>query len=159
MSARQLDEGHAAEQVLATLAAHHLPAARLSVEVTERTLVHPGPHARRNLERLTERGIRLVVQDFGAGPASFALLREFSPHSFKLDPAFMVGFGEVPRLTALVEGIVALARCLGIVVVAQGVTTARQAELLRHLHCQQGVGPYFGKPALAAQPVGVGGRT
>jgi diguanylate cyclase (GGDEF)-like protein len=156
MSARQLDEAHAAEQVLATLGAHHLAATRLSIEVSERTLAHPGPHARRNLECLTDRGIRLVVQNFGAGPASFALLREFSPHGFKLDPAFMVGFGEVPRLTALVEGIVALARCLGIVVVAQGVTTAGQAELLRQLRCQQGVGPYFGAPALAAEPVGVG---
>ncbi|HEY3810049.1 MAG TPA: EAL domain-containing protein [Acidimicrobiales bacterium] len=156
MSARQLDETHAAEQVLATLTAHHLQPTRLAMEVTERTLAHPGSHARRNLECLTERGVRLVVQDFGAGPASFALLREFAPDACKLDAAFMAGFGEVPRLTSLVEGIISLAQCLGITVIAQGVADASQAALLGQLGCHQGLGPYFGDPAAAAQPVGVG---
>jgi EAL domain-containing protein (putative c-di-GMP-specific phosphodiesterase class I) len=149
MSARQLDEPRAADQVLATLAAHQLTPHRLAIEVTERTLSQPSQAARRNLDRLGQAGVRLVVQDFGAGPASLALLRDFTPDAVKLDAGFMVGFGQVPRLTALVEGIVALGRSLGLTVIAQGVADADQVALLQRLGCDQGQGPYLGEPAPA----------
>jgi len=146
MSARHLEQPRAADQALGILAAHGLAPRRLSVEVTERSLIQPGPNARRNLDRLVQRGVGLVMQDFGAGPASLALLRHFSPTALKLDSAFMTGFGRDARHTALVEGIVALCRALGITMIAQGVEDSHQVDLLQAIGCDQAQGPYFGDP-------------
>jgi diguanylate cyclase (GGDEF)-like protein len=149
MSTRHVEQPRAADQALAILDAHGIPSHRLWVEVTERSLARPGPNARRNLDRLLTRGVHLVVQDFGAGPASLAWLRSFSPDAVKLDAMFMVGFGRDPRSTALVTGIVALCRPLGTAVVAQGVKDAAQVDHLEAIGCDQAQGSFFGDPGSA----------
>jgi diguanylate cyclase (GGDEF)-like protein len=149
MSARHLEQPRATDQALDILDGHGLSPLVLSVEVTERSLIQPGPNARRNLDRLVQRGVRLVIQDFGAGPANLALLRHFSPDALKLDAAFMVGFGRDSRHTVLVEGVAALCRTLGVTMIAQGVEDSLQVDLLESFGCDQAQGSYFGDPLLA----------
>jgi len=149
MSARHLEQPRATDQALAILDGHGVSPQVLSVEVTESSLIQPGPNARRNLDRLVQRGVRLVIQDFGAGPANLALLRHFSPDALKLDAAFMVGFGRDSRHTVLVEGVAALCQTLGVTMIAQGVEDSLQVDLLESFGCDQAQGPYFGEPLLA----------
>jgi diguanylate cyclase (GGDEF)-like protein len=149
MSTRHLEQPRAGEQALAILAEHGFSPDRLAVEVPEHSLIRPGPNARRNLYRLEESGVRLVIADFGAGPDSLALLRQFSPHAVKLDASYMVGFVIEARPTALVKGVLALCQALGITTIAQNVEDAGQLDLLRAMGCDQAQGPLLGDPVTA----------
>ena len=130
ISSRQLHEARAADQILTTLDGHGVAPHRLAVEVTESTLTQPGPPARRNLDRLANGGVRTVINGFGAGPASLALLRQFVPDALALDDAFLVGLGHDARHTAVLEGIAALGRTLGVTMIAKGVSDEDQVRLL-----------------------------
>jgi EAL domain-containing protein (putative c-di-GMP-specific phosphodiesterase class I) len=146
ITARQLDEPRAADQVLAILSSHGVEADRLTLQLTERSLQRPGATARQNLEALQRAGVRLAVRDFGAGPASLTLLLNFKVDVVKLDPIFMSGFGENDRVNAVVGSALDLGRALGIRTVARGVHVQSQVDLLRKMGCDEAQGPYFAVP-------------
>lgn len=104
--------------------------ARLTVEVTEQTLLHDLDLARTILGRLAERGIRIALDDFGAGFCNFRYLKLLPLDAIKLDRSMIEGIGEDPRDLAVLRGMMALAHALGLSVVAEGVETAAQWSTL-----------------------------
>ena len=116
------------------------------VEITEGVLLDGREANRSRLHRLREACISLSLDDFGTGYASLAQLHDFEIDIVKIDRRFVSGLAEGNREQALCAGIISLAHSLGMKVVAEGVETAEQRDLLLGLGCDYGQGWHFGRP-------------
>ena len=142
-----------ADSVLAALAASGLPPAALTLEVTERDLVHGGGTLLPGLAEVRAQGVRLAIGDFGTDYASLSYLRRRPVDVVTIDPGFVAGLGTDAELAKLVEAIVRVGRDLGIEVVAAGIAEPGQLALLRAMGCQFGLGELVA-PAVAARGLG-----
>jgi len=100
------------------------------------------------LERIKGLGVRLSIDDFGTGYSSLSYLKRFPFDCLKIDRSFVQDIDTDPRNAAVAQAIVALARGLGIDVIAEGVETEAQHRVLRDQGCHSLQG-YFFSPALA----------
>ena len=125
------------------------PADRIELELTESLLVAEADHAARTVDALKALGLRITIDDFGAGHSSLNHLRRFAVDGLKIDRSFGAELATSERDRALVAAIVQLARDLGITVVAKGVETEAQAAFYERIRCHQLQGWLFGRP----QPV------
>ena len=150
VSPRQLRDPNLVQTVQRALATHGLAATQLELEVTESAVMDDPDEARARLEQLTSLGVRLAMDDFGTGYSSLSHLRFFPFDTLKVDRTFMRGLGEDEQTTAIVRGVLTLARSLGLVVVGEGIETLEQLEHLRALGCDRGQG-YYLAPPLPAQ--------
>jgi diguanylate cyclase (GGDEF)-like protein/PAS domain S-box-containing protein len=146
VSARQMADASFAQQVQAELASTGLPAERLSLELTESALIDGNPTTARTLDQLTALGVQIGLDDFGTGFSSLAYLKRFPIDFVKIDRTFTDGLGVDDNDTAIVRATIALAHSLGLRVVAEGVETTTQRDLLRELGCDFGQGYLFAKP-------------
>lgn len=146
VSPRQLRDAGLLEDVRRALAATRLPARSLELEVTEGAVMNDPDAARARLEQLQALGVSLSIDDFGTGYSSLGQLRHFPFETLKVDKMFMRGLGEDPQNTAIVGGVIALARNLGLSVVGEGIETVEQLEHLQSLGCDRGQGYYLARP-------------
>jgi diguanylate cyclase (GGDEF)-like protein/PAS domain S-box-containing protein len=147
LSARQLADPALVHTVATTLAAAGLPASALRLEITESMLMVDAEAAAHTLARLGELGVRLSIDDFGTGYSSLAYLTRFQVHELKIDRSFVDGMGRDKSDAIIVASVVALAHTLGLDVVAEGVETAEQLDVLRSLSCDAAQGYHLGRPA------------
>ena len=145
-TARELSAHGFPGAVAAVLHAEGMDAGSLCLEITERQLVDEHPLVQRNLEELRRLGVALAIDDFGTEYASFSYLRRLPVDVLKIDRSFVRDLGDSPRDAAIVGGIVAMARALGIRTVAEGVETAEQAAVLRGAGVDEAQGWLFGRP-------------
>ncbi len=122
---------------------------RLRVEITEVALLDDGHRTLHTLRRLRERGIIVQLDDFGTGFSALSYLHRFPIATLKIDRSFVAGLhtADGQSTTALVEGILSLARTLGIETIGEGVETEQQRQTLLQLGCNYGQGYLFGYPA------------
>lgn len=146
VSARQMADASFAQRVQAELASTGLPAEMLSLELTESALIDGNPTTERTLNELTALGVQLGLDDFGTGFSSLAYLKRFPIDFVKIDRTFTDGLGTDDNDTAIVKATIALAHSLGLRVVAEGVETTAQRDLLQELGCDLGQGYLFAKP-------------
>lgn len=132
------------------LAETGLPAAHLAVEVGESLLVRDLPVIDEVLGGIAAQGVKLVIDDFGTGYSSLQHLRRFPFGTLKLDRSFVRDVLEDHEDKVLVETVIAMARKLGLSVVAEGVETAAQLEWLLGQYCDLFQGFLFGRPLPAA---------
>lgn len=133
ISPRQLTRLDLAEDISHALTTSALPASHLCLEITETALLRdPGPIVE-SLRRLKSLGVRLAIDDFGAGASSFGLLRILPIDQIKIDQSFIQGLGDTTSDRAVVAAVVSLAKELGLSVIAEGVETQRQQIELRDL--------------------------
>jgi diguanylate cyclase (GGDEF)-like protein len=125
------------------------PPDRLVVEFTERVLLEENSDVLATLAKLREMGVRLVVDDFGTGSSSLGVLHRFPVDGLKIDRTFVERLGTGDRDEVLVRAIVGVADALGLDVVAEGVETGQQLQVLRKLGCRQGQGYLLGPPVEA----------
>jgi len=148
----QLELPNLAQIVASALADHGLPASALALELTEAVLIGAGGLQSRNLQRLRELGVRISLDDFGTGYSSLSYLKRFPIDELKIDRSFVKALLEGDRQdAALVRAILALAQGLGLRVVAEGVETPGQRQLLKLLGCPLGQGYLFAPPRPAAE--------
>ena len=119
--------------------------AQLCLEITEGTMMGR-ENPEETLKRLRELGVRLAIDDFGIGYSSLGNLRRFPVDVLKIDRTFTHGIPENGDNLALVRTVIALARGLGLTVVAEGVETRVQHDALLAEGCLQGQGFLYGKP-------------
>jgi diguanylate cyclase (GGDEF)-like protein/PAS domain S-box-containing protein len=123
----------------------------LVLEITEGLLIENDDAVAALVRKLKEAGFRIALDDFGTGYASLAYLHRYPIDAVKIDRSFVMGLGEDPRALALCRAIVTMTHELGMHVVAEGVETAEQAELLTAMGCDWAQGYYFGRPVGAAE--------
>ena len=99
------------------------------------------------LQVLRERGVGIAIDDFGTGFSSLAYLRRFPVDVLKIDRTFMAGVVQDERDAAIVRTIIAMARNLGLDVVAEGVETEAQLDFLARVGCGKAQGYLLGRPA------------
>ena len=123
-----------------------LPPARLQLELTEGTVMEDPARAVQVLGALSADGVRIALDDFGTGYSSRAYLRTFPIDCIKIDRAFVHDLGRQDRQAAIVPAIVAIARSLDAVVVAEGVESEAQRQALVTMGCRAMQGYLFSRP-------------
>jgi diguanylate cyclase (GGDEF)-like protein/PAS domain S-box-containing protein len=115
---------------------HGLKPRQLEVEITEPSLVHNLVHSRKQLQQLHDIGVRVSLDDFGAGDSSLAHLRNLDLDTLKIDRHFIGGMMSSPRDLAVARSIIDMCRLLNIEVIAEGVETLEQYQWLVANGCQ-----------------------
>lgn len=148
LSARQLEDPKLVERILAHLRKRDLPPDRLKLEITE-SLVFDHAHIGELLARCHAAGMHVALDDFGTGYSNLGPLLTLKFDQIKLDASFVRALDR-PRGVALVGVIVGMARALDCDVIAEGVETREQREILHKLGCRYAQGWLVGKPATFA---------
>ena len=151
ISGHDLADGQLEPRVLAAVEAARLAPEQLCLEITEGALVADDAVAQVNLLRLRDRGIGFAIDDFGVQHASFSYLRRFRVPTLKIDRSFLAEVTTEARDIAVLEGIVAMARALGMRTVAEGVETCDQADVVRRAGVDEAQGWLFGRPVPSAE--------
>jgi diguanylate cyclase (GGDEF)-like protein len=146
-SPRQLLNADLAATLTRVLADTGLPAALLTVEITEDVLVDAVVGAAAQLEAVAALGITLALDDFGTGYSSLSYLHRFPFDMIKVDCSFVAGLGQSRDAEAVLAAVVSLARALNRQVLAEGVETLEQARHVQRLGCDYAQGYLFGRPA------------
>jgi diguanylate cyclase (GGDEF)-like protein/PAS domain S-box-containing protein len=144
VSARQLREEGFLADVSGALAASGLPGSALRLELTESVLLEATEATRTNLAALPKLGVALAIDDFGADHSWIGMLKELAPDVLKIDRSFVAGAGD--REQALLRGVLAFARELGLKVVAEGIEGEEQLMAVRRLRCDAGQGFHLARP-------------
>jgi len=146
VSARQFRSGDLVKTVREALEEAGLPPSRLLIELTESVLLRHEEGIAANLAEFKRLGVRLAIDDFGTGYSSLSYLRELPIDVLKIDKSFVEGITASQQRLALAKGIVAIASTLDIAVVAEGIETREQCELLTEMGCQYGQGYLLARP-------------
>ncbi|HEV2594504.1 MAG TPA: EAL domain-containing protein [Sphingomicrobium sp.] len=144
LSAPQLCAPELAEDMLQEIAASGLDPRRLEVEITETLLLVNFDAARRNLAQLRASGVRVVVDDFGAGYASISYLQEMQFDGVKIDGSLVKTATKSVHSYRLLKGVIELCASLAVPCVAEHIETEEQYNLLRELGCARGQGHLLG---------------
>ena len=150
VSARQLRRRDFCEVVAGVLAESGLPAELLELEITESSVMENPEEAIEILQRIGRMGVTLAIDDFGTGYSSLAYLKLFPIDHLKIDRSFVADIEVDLNDRAIAFGTIALAHSLGLNVIAEGVETADQLELLRSNGCDEVQGYLFSKPLNSA---------
>ncbi|MDQ1438402.1 MAG: hypothetical protein QOK43_2031 [Acidimicrobiaceae bacterium] len=149
VSARQLQHPRFAESVMTALRRSGLPPTLLELEVTEGTAVTEVHGVRDALFRLRAIGVRVAIDDFGTGYSMLSRLRDFPLDTLKIDRSFIAEIRDANDDAPIVSATIAMARSLGLEVVAEGVEEEAQLGFLRHAGCDVAQGFLLSRPVEA----------
>lgn len=149
VSTVQLARSGFSETVHHALESSGLPPERLALEITESALMADVEGTTEELWRLRGEGVCIVADDFGTGYSSLAYLSRLPLDALKIDRSFVSGLEHGTTSAVIVRVILELARSLGITVVAEGVETAAQLEILQSLECDMAQGFLLASPVAA----------
>jgi diguanylate cyclase (GGDEF)-like protein len=155
LSATLLHDEGLVQRVVQILHRYELPAAMLTLEVTETALAQQPAAAASIFDRLRASGIHVSVDDFGTGYTSLAMLKDYIFDEIKIDRSFIAAMRHSPADAAIVRSILELGHRLGLTVVAEGIEDGGTARLLEELECDVLQGFYFAKPCTAADALDV----
>lgn len=135
-----------ADDVLALLRRYRVEPSRVCLELTEGALVAEPDLARRTMQHLTDNGMSVVLDDFGAGFSSLSYVHQYQFGGLKIDKSFILELAESLRSRAIVRAIVRMAESLGLTLVAKGVEDAATLSMLCEMGAAQAQGYFFDKP-------------
>jgi diguanylate cyclase (GGDEF)-like protein len=154
ISGLQLRQEGLVDRIEACLRRHHVPAARLTCEITETVAMEDTAITREAFERLRRAGLHVSIDDFGTGYSSLATLRRLPAAELKIDRAFVTDLGDggedAENARSIVRAIIQMAHSLHLRVVAEGVESEGQRDQLIGLGCDELQGYLFAKPMTAA---------
>jgi diguanylate cyclase (GGDEF)-like protein len=151
VSGRQFKSGRLIQQVRKVLQDTGVSPEALEIEVSESTLIDNVEEVLDQLNQLKQTGVTIALDDFGAGYFSLMHLKRLPLDLLKIDPSFIRDLGRDEGSDSIVHSIISLAHALRMVVVAEGVKTEPQANLLRSWGCEQIQGYYFSRPLAATE--------
>jgi diguanylate cyclase (GGDEF)-like protein/PAS domain S-box-containing protein len=155
LSPREFSRPDLVDRVSASLARHQLPRDVFEIEITENVLLQDVPGVIDKLKQLRERGVRISIDDFGTRYSSLNYLRRFPINSIKIDQSFVRDIVGGERVSPIIHAIVGIARGFDLHLVAEGVETELQRQVLAELGCDEMQGYLFAAPdtALAVSPM------
>jgi len=151
VSPKQFLRGSVQRQLSAALARHRVPASLIEVEITESAMMGDQDDILAELAALRALGVKLHVDDFGTGYSSLSQLQRLKMDVLKVDRAFTTELANSREGKVFFQAIVSMAHALGMSVVAEGVETEEQLEILRHLDCNEVQGFYIARPVPAQE--------
>lgn len=146
LSARQFRQEHLAQDIYRILSETGIPPSYLELEITESDVMENAESAISTLDELKAKGVDISIDDFGTGYSSLSYLKRFPLDVVKIDRSFVRDVPTSQDDAAIVGAIIALARSMGIRVVAEGVETQSQADFLSLGRCDFAQGYYFSPP-------------
>ena len=151
MPSRLFERTDLVEHIHQCVSQYGVPHRVIHLEITEDNLMKELQNVIPSLHRLNEIGVEISIDDFGTGYSSLAYLTTLPISELKIDRSFVRDLGITPQSSAVVTAIIALARSLGLRVVAEGVETLRQMEVLHRLGCGVMQGFLFSRPVPAEE--------
>ncbi|MHA6495429.1 putative bifunctional diguanylate cyclase/phosphodiesterase [Pseudomonas borbori] len=151
LSAAQFEQPDLLRVVTEAITEHGIAPASLTIEVTETVAMRNPETAIATLNKLTTLGIKASIDDFGTGYSSLLYLKRLPASELKIDRAFVKEMRIGNEDSVIVSAIIALAKALGLTVVAEGVETQEQRDYLTQLGCQTLQGYFFDMPLTAEQ--------
>jgi diguanylate cyclase (GGDEF)-like protein len=149
ISGKHLMNGDLIEDVELALAESKLAPSCLKLEITESTAMENADHTINVLNRLKQLGVKLSIDDFGTGYSSLSILHRLPFDSLKIDRSFVNNVGENGENSEILQTIVSLAKNLKMRVIAEGIETDMQLNLLQNLGCDYGQGYLLARPQTA----------
>jgi diguanylate cyclase len=146
LSARQFRHLYLASMIEDSLRQNGIEPQRLEIELTESLLMEDNEATRAMLESFRRLGVRLAIDDFGTGHSSLSYIRRFAIDTLKIDRSFVQSLPDNDEDTAICSAVIALGRNMKMCVVAEGVETAEQAQVLRELGCDEVQGYWISRP-------------
>lgn len=154
LSVRQLEQDRIVDDVHGALASSGLQPASLTLELTETALMRDVDSTVRRLKLLKAIGVRLAIDDFGTGYSSLAYLAQFPFDIVKIDKSFVTDMANTAKSLVIIRAFVELGKALGLEVVAEGIETASQLQMLVAQGVDVGQGYLLGRP-LGSEAVGL----
>ena len=149
LSGVQLQRGNVIRQVEQVLEETQIDPTMLELEITESTIMSNPERVIDILKKLKDIGVKLAVDDFGTGYSSLNYLKKFPIDELKIDAAFVRDVETNSDDRAIIKSIIALAKTMKLKVVAEGVETRKQEEILKQFGCDYIQGYYIGRPLCA----------
>jgi diguanylate cyclase (GGDEF)-like protein/PAS domain S-box-containing protein len=149
LSILQLNRGNLVLELTDLLARYDLPGARLTLELTESLVMANPEQSIETLNRISALGVQIAIDDFGTGYSSLAYLKRLPIDKLKIDKTFVRDLGADSDDTAITHSIIALGQTLGLTIIAEGVETEIQQNLLLGLGCVQAQGYLYARPLSA----------
>ncbi|CAN7323391.1 EAL domain-containing protein [Acidovorax sp. LjRoot129] len=146
LSVHQLRESGLAERIEQALLRHGLEASQLLCEITESVAMEDIKATQRTFEGLARIGVFLSIDDFGTGYSSLNYLRQLPAQQLKIDRSFVNDLESSEDARAVVAAVVSLAHALGLRVVAEGVETGGQRDILLAMGCDELQGFFYARP-------------
>jgi diguanylate cyclase (GGDEF)-like protein/PAS domain S-box-containing protein len=151
LAARQFTEASFSAKVAATLEEVGLEARYLELELTESMVMQQPDRVVKVLSELKSMGVTLAIDDFGTGYSSLSYLKRFPIDFLKIDRSFVKDLPGNAEDVAITSAIIAMAKSLGLQLIAEGVETQAQRDLLHRQGCHHGQGYLFSKPVAPEQ--------
>jgi diguanylate cyclase (GGDEF)-like protein len=146
VSALEFRDHRLIDSLQAALVEHGLQPSELEIEITESVLMVETETTQRIIERVRALGVGIAIDDFGTGYSSLSYLKRLRPNQLKIDRSFVNDSGHDNDSRAIINGVIGLARALGLTVVAEGVETVEQLQFLRESGCHTLQGYLLGRP-------------
>jgi diguanylate cyclase (GGDEF)-like protein/PAS domain S-box-containing protein len=146
VSGRQLQQSDFAACVERAIRAHNVPPKSVRLEIPETALMVESEKTDRVVRALHEIGVQVAIDNFGTGYSSLGLVRGFAVNAVKIDRSLVSSCENKRECAAIVEAVGAMARSLGITVVASGVESEDEKRMVASLGCDRAQGMYIGEP-------------
>ncbi|MBU2407851.1 MAG: EAL domain-containing protein, partial [Gammaproteobacteria bacterium] len=154
LSAMQLAHAGLVKSIEAALRTHGLPGDRLICEITESVALEDLEVTQRTFHELQRLDVHLSIDDFGTGYSSLSQLRELPVRQLKVDRSFIMDLESRPDARAVVDAVIKLAHALSLTVVAEGVETTGQRDILLRMGCDELQGFFYARPMPAGDVLG-----
>jgi diguanylate cyclase (GGDEF)-like protein len=155
VSAQQFKRGQLVDEIVTALEKHGVPPVALEVELTESLVMDDPGAAASMLLALKAIGIKVSIDDFGTGHSSLASLMRFSVDCLKIDRSFIQNSQEQTHSADIVRTVIALAKSFNLQVIAEGVETSAQRDMLKALSCDMAQGYFYSMPVVAQEVPGL----
>lgn len=151
VASQQVETNQIIESVRKWTAAYDVPAQSLNIEITESGIMRDIEHAVAVLQELRGMGTRIALDDFGAGYSLLGHLKSLPLDFMKIDKSLVCGIAESERDRQIMTSVLQLAKATDLFVIAEGVETAEQAQVLQSLGCDTLQGFHYSRPLYAAE--------
>lgn len=158
VTAADVAAGNFAQTIAGAIAEAGFPPEHLTLEITEQVLVADLERTAERLQQLADLGVHIALDDFGAGFCNFRYLKLLPLHGLKLDRNMVEGIDEDPRDLAVLRGILAMARALGLEVTAEGIERESQRAVIAREGCFAWQGFLGARPMSGADFAALAGR-
>lgn len=149
VSGHQMRQDDLVDHIETALRRHGIPPGRFTCEITETVAMEDTAQTRQAFERLRRAGLHVSIDDFGTGHSSLASLRRLPAAELKIDRSFVTDLATSEHARSIVQAVLQMARTLGLKVVAEGVETEAQRDLLLAMGVDELQGYLFAKPMSA----------